>query len=116
MRLLLSGVLVNHIKEDSPVSHVGELGEGLIHGSIANEPVFQSAFIEHTRGEVSNLAVHSVLDRQHHLGVSVVLKSLKQTPSIPCLFSISGENSRWQLLRVSNQDNSLGVEAEWYKC
>jgi len=115
VRLLLSGFFVDHIKEDSSVSHVGELGERLIHGAVSNEPILQLTFVEHARGEVSNLAVHSVLNRKHNLGVSVVLKSLKQTSRVPRIVSISGENSRWQLFRVSNQDNSLGVEAERYK-
>lgn len=73
----------------------------------------QLPLVELIRRELSDVWVHSILDRQHVVRDSALQKPLKQGSTVPSLRAVLTEHSGWQLLLIPNKDDLRWLMHEW---
>lgn len=72
----------------------------------------QLAAIELVRRKLSNLRMHPVLDLQHVVLDTAVEESFEHGATVSRIISVLRENSCWQLLLITNEDDFLRLMLE----
>ena len=90
-----------HLVVESPRDHIL---------TISDPPI-----VETFRGESTDEWVHAVLNRKHGSLIASLKQPLKETSCETCLYGILTVGRSWELILITDQDDTFWIQVERYK-